>query len=126
MAQGTPPGRYRLGSYGAARNLARVGPWDLTPVAVVPPARDLGGVEFFELAYLDVKPTKRQHEVDAHLKQLRYPNPELVPHEVREKSGSGAATSTTGPSTETSRRTPSTRLGHLPHAEGSFPGEDDW
>ncbi len=46
-----------------------------------------GDVEFFELAYLDVevKPTRRKHEVVVHLNNFVIPNPELVPDEVREK-----------------------------------------
>ncbi len=46
-----------------------------------------GDIEFFELAYLDVevKPTRRKHEVSVHLNNFVIPNPELVPDEVREK-----------------------------------------
>jgi DNA modification methylase len=46
-----------------------------------------GDVQFFELAYLDVeiKPTRRKHEVVAKLKNLVIPNPELVPDDVRSK-----------------------------------------
>jgi hypothetical protein len=46
-----------------------------------------GDVEFFELAYLDVdvKPTRKKHEVVAKLKNFVIPNPELVPDEVRSK-----------------------------------------
>lgn len=46
-----------------------------------------GDVTFFELAYLDVevKPTRKQHEVVAKLKNFVIPNPELVPDDVRSK-----------------------------------------
>lgn len=46
-----------------------------------------GDIEFFELAYLDVdvKPTRRKHEVVVHLNNFVIPNPELVPDDVREK-----------------------------------------
>lgn len=46
-----------------------------------------GDVEFFELAYLDVdiKPTRKKHEVVAKLKNFVIPNPELVPDDVRSK-----------------------------------------
>lgn len=46
-----------------------------------------GDIEFFELAYLDVdvKPTRRKHEVMVHLNDFVIPNPELVPDAVREK-----------------------------------------
>lgn len=46
-----------------------------------------GDIEFFELAYLDVevKPTRRKHEVVMHLNNFVIPNPELVPDDVREK-----------------------------------------
>ncbi len=46
-----------------------------------------GDIEFFELAYLDVevKPTRRKHEVVVHLNNFAIPNPELVPDDVREK-----------------------------------------
>lgn len=46
-----------------------------------------GDVEFFELAYLDVeiKPTRKKHELVAKLKNFVIPNPELVPDDVRSK-----------------------------------------
>lgn len=46
-----------------------------------------GGIQFFELAYLDleVNPTRRRHEVVARLRNFVIPNPELVPDEVRQK-----------------------------------------
>lgn len=46
-----------------------------------------GDIEFFELAYLDVdvKPTKRNHEIAVRLKNFVIPNPELVPDDVRER-----------------------------------------
>lgn len=46
-----------------------------------------GDIEFFELAYLDldVKPTRRKHEVVVRLENFVIPNPELVPDDVREK-----------------------------------------
>jgi len=46
-----------------------------------------GDVEFFELAYLDVeiKATRKRHEVVAKLKNFVIPNPELVPDDVRSK-----------------------------------------
>lgn len=46
-----------------------------------------GDVQFFELAYLDVdvRPTRRKHEMVVYLNNFVIPNPELVPDEVREK-----------------------------------------
>jgi len=46
-----------------------------------------GDIDFFELAYLDVevKPTRKKHEVVAKLQDFVIPNPELVPDDVRSK-----------------------------------------